>query len=224
MFVHHGCHAACPGKPTLQNTQETIQETSEDMTTPKDSDLREALRRKYADTPQLPSDFMNRMQQASQKNRQRSSFFICHSPLVTRRFAAVFSIAAVLLIAFLLWPESHEETLTQQEVKPIVAEAEPQPVPQPIIEEKEEEVMAEVQTTQQPAKKRRKAVKKRSAPVEPVQTEVEPLLAEAAALFDEGRAPNNDLTDPFLDSDEFAREIRSQGERLNGKIAQMMIK
>ena len=45
-----------------------------------------------------------------------------------------------------------------------------------------------------------------------------------AALFDEGLAPNNDLTDPFLDSDEFAREIRSQGERLNGKIAQMMIK
>ena len=43
------------------------------MTTYKDTDLREALRRKYADTPQLPSDFMNRMQQASQKNRQRSS-------------------------------------------------------------------------------------------------------------------------------------------------------
>ena len=30
------------------------------MTTYKDTDLREALRRKYADTPQLPADFMQR--------------------------------------------------------------------------------------------------------------------------------------------------------------------
>ena len=35
------------------------------MTTPKDSDLREALRRKYADTPQMPADFISRMHQAS---------------------------------------------------------------------------------------------------------------------------------------------------------------
>jgi len=146
------------------------------MTTYKDTDLHEALRRKYANTPQLPSDFMNRMQQASQKNRQRSSFFIRHSPLVTRRFAAVFSIAAVLLIAFLLWPERHETPITQQEVQPVVAEASQQPISQPIIEEKkdninlealpptggagrgarkkDETVMAEVQAKAQPVKKR----------------------------------------------------------------------
>ena len=29
----------------------------------KDTDLREALRRKYSDTPQLPSDFMTKMQE-----------------------------------------------------------------------------------------------------------------------------------------------------------------
>lgn len=35
------------------------------MTTFKDTDIREALRRKYADTPQLSADFMAKMQQAA---------------------------------------------------------------------------------------------------------------------------------------------------------------
>lgn len=33
------------------------------MTTNKDIDLREALHRKYADTPQLPEDFSERLMQ-----------------------------------------------------------------------------------------------------------------------------------------------------------------
>ena len=37
--------------------------TSEEMTTYKDTDIREALRRKYADTPQLPADFTERLMQ-----------------------------------------------------------------------------------------------------------------------------------------------------------------
>jgi len=159
------------------------------MTTYKDTDLREALRRKYADTPQLPSDFMNRMQQASQKNRQRSSFFIRHSPLVTRRFAAVFSIAAVLLIAFLLWPESHEETTIQQDVKFVIAEATSQPVPQPIIEEKKEEVLAVVQPTKQPVKEYTRAARKQSTPVEPVQAGPE-LSSESLPHQEESTQPS----------------------------------
>ena len=188
------------------------------MTTYKDTDLREALRRKYANTPQLPSDFMNRMQQASQKKRQRSSFFNLHSPLAIRRFAAVFSIAAVLLIAFLLWPESNKETLTQQEVKPIVAEAEPQPVPQPIIEEKEEEVKVEVQTTPQPAKKRRKAVKKRSASVEPVPTKAEAM--KRPVEYEPIYTPTD--SEPFLDDFAQIQDIRSRGERLQRMVDAMI--
>ena len=187
------------------------------MTTYKDTDLREALRRKYADTPQLPSDFMNRMQQASQKNRQRSSFFIRHSPLVTRRFAAVFSIAAVLLIAFLLWPESHEETTTLQVVKPVVAEANPQPIPRPIIEEKEKEVKVEVQTTQQPAKKRRKAVRKQSTSIEEPVEEImpaEPVVAQAMPMPEQGE-------DPIEKAARIRRELRQRGEQVEQYVAML---
>ena len=42
------------------------------MTTYKDNDLREALRRKYNDTPQLPADFMKRMQKSTPKPTRRA--------------------------------------------------------------------------------------------------------------------------------------------------------
>ena len=134
-----------------------------------------------------------------------SSFFTLHSSFLTRRFAAVLSIAAVLLIAYLLWPESHKDTITQPEVQPVVAEASQQPIPQPIIEEKkdninlealpptggagrgarkkDETVMAEVQAKAQPVREQRKAVKKQSAPIEePVLAQAEPMIpAEATS-------------------------------------------
>lgn len=150
-----------------------------------------------------------------------SSFFTVHSSFVIRHSSFLYwtGIAAALLIAFLLWPENHKETTIQQEVKPIVAEATPQPVPQPIIEEKKEEVLAEVLPTPQPVKKRKKAVRKQGTPVEPVQLESEPMLSEEPI-------PSYTPTkqDPFLFAAEFAQEIRSHGERLDREIAQMMIK
>lgn len=45
------------------------------MTTTKDTDIREALRRKYAETPQLPADFMQRMQQATEKKKERRTLY-----------------------------------------------------------------------------------------------------------------------------------------------------
>lgn len=153
------------------------------MTTYKDTDLREALRRKYADTPQLPSDFLNRMQQAPRPKKQRAStplHYVRGSRSIERPFwpsGGWVGIAAALLIAFLIWPESHEDTTTQPEVKPIVAKAGPQSVPQPIVEETKEKkdvVLAEAQPTHQPSKKHRKALRKQSPPIDetvPAQTE-----------------------------------------------------
>lgn len=47
------------------------------MTNHKDTDLREALRRRYSDTPQLSADFTDRLMQRieSPKNRAKSSRF-----------------------------------------------------------------------------------------------------------------------------------------------------
>ena len=63
------------------------------MTTNKDTDLREALRRKYSDTPQLPADFMQRMHQATEKEAK--------SP-IRRWLYPISAIAASLLLLFSL--------------------------------------------------------------------------------------------------------------------------
>ena len=195
------------------------------MTTYKDTDLREALRRKYADTPQLPSDFLNRMQQAPRPKKQRASTPLHYgrgSRSIERPFwpsGGWVGITAVLLIAFLIWSESHKETTIQQRVQPVVAEAEPQPVPQPIVEETKEEVLAEAQPTTQTIRKRKEIGRKQNTPVEPVQTEAEPMLTEESIP---SYAPT--IQDPFLFAAEFTQEIRSHGERLDREIAQMMMK
>ena len=112
------------------------------MTTYKDTDLREALRRRYANTPQLPTDFTDRlMERANTKPVQR------------HRWQWAAAVAACLLITFGVWAvmekgetKQDEETTAKVEVpltpeihevvnKPIEAEA-PQPIaavePQPI--------------------------------------------------------------------------------------------
>lgn len=99
--------------------------------------LRTVMERRAAKVPALADDFAKQV--ISKMNVRKK--------LRRRRFAAVFSIAAVFLIAFLLWPESHEEAMTQPKVQPVITEADQQPIPQPIIEEKKEETLAEVQAT-----------------------------------------------------------------------------
>lgn len=63
------------------------------MTTNKDTDLREALRRKYTDTPQLPTDFLQRMHQATEKETKRP---------IRRWLYPISAIAASLLLLFSL--------------------------------------------------------------------------------------------------------------------------
>jgi len=63
------------------------------MTTNKDTDLREALRRKYADTPQLPADFLQRMHQATEKETKS---------LIRRWLYPISAIAASLVLLFAL--------------------------------------------------------------------------------------------------------------------------
>ena len=170
-----------------------------------DTALRSVMERRAERIPALSDDFaqqvMSKMnaRKESAKPKRTASFFILHSSLFTRRFAAGFSIAAALLIAFLLWPESHKETTTQQEVQPVVAEADHQPVPQPIVEETKEEVLAEVQPTPQPVRKQRKAIKKQSAPLE------EPVLAQAESMI-----PAEATSQPQVDVQPF-NEARVSG-------------
>ena len=68
------------------------------MTTYKDTDLREALRRKYADTPQMPADLserlMKRMETTREMPRRR------HWPYITAAIAAAASILLLIVLHF----------------------------------------------------------------------------------------------------------------------------
>lgn len=131
----------------------------------------------------------------------------------TWRFATVLSIAAVLLIAFLLWPESHEETTIQQDVKLVIAEATSQPVPQPIIEEKEEGHAAEVRPVPQPVRKHRKAVRKQQVEPAEVIISAEP-VEECAMAMEPTFNSYEDIEAEMLD-------IRSRGECVEAMVADL---
>lgn len=68
------------------------------MTTYKDTDLREALRRKYADTPPMPADLserlMKRMETTREKPRRR------YWPYITAAIAAAASILLLIVLNF----------------------------------------------------------------------------------------------------------------------------
>lgn len=166
----------------------------------KDTDLREALRRNYAETPQLPEGFMERMHEAveqeeSQPRRTRSC----------RLVAAITSIAAAVILTFLLWPEGNtplptssqgEKSGHQQEK----AEAKTQ---QPAVEMTEGQAMMAV-TKQQPTpastppstvatrpSKAHKHIAKAVIPAESlpqVQTQVQCLSNEESMADDDAKA------------------------------------
>ena len=79
----------------------------------KDTDLREALRRKYSDTPQLPADFM-----ASMKQRMEADVHEDQKPAPTIRRWRWMAAAACLLfiigIGFTLWPKHEAQTIQPQ--------------------------------------------------------------------------------------------------------------
>ena len=78
-----------------------------------DTDLREALRRKYSDTPQLPSDFM-----ASMKQRMEADVHEDQKPAPTIRRWRWMAAAACLLfiigIGITLWPKHEAQTVQPQ--------------------------------------------------------------------------------------------------------------
>ena len=69
------------------------------MKTHKDTDLREALRRKYADTPQMPADFSERLMQRMEKSEADKQ--------PGRRHVWLFTAIGIIAASFLLLPTIH---------------------------------------------------------------------------------------------------------------------
>ena len=85
------------------------------MTTFKDSDLREALRRKYADTPPMPADLSERLMKLGDCNSHQATERPRHRywPYIT---AAIAVAASILLLIVLYVGEG------QTEQRPVIAE------------------------------------------------------------------------------------------------------
>ena len=110
-----------------------------------DTDLREALRRKYSDTPQLPTDFMNTM-----KQRMEADVHEDQKPAPTiRRWRWMAAAACLLLIigiGFTLWQKEEQTTQPQvaQKIEQPKAIAEPKTVePETVESETVQEPQAE---------------------------------------------------------------------------------
>lgn len=109
------------------------------MTNHKDTDLREALRRRYSDTPQLSADFADRLMQRieSPKNRAKSSRFSSLSLWRGRgvRLVGIAAAAASVLLLLTL----HYNNGVKPEEKTVIAQQSEQQTP-----------LMEKQTEQQP--------------------------------------------------------------------------
>lgn len=76
----------------------------------KDTDLREALRRKYSDTPQLPADFMASMKQLMEEPKSAPKL-----RMLWRWMAAAACLLFIIGIGITLWPK-HEAQMVQPQV------------------------------------------------------------------------------------------------------------
>ena len=88
-----------------------------------DTDLREALRRKYSDTPQLPADFMASMKQRMEEPKQAPK-----SRMLWRWMAAAACLLLIIGIGITLWQKQETQTaqpqVAQKTEQPQTAESE----------------------------------------------------------------------------------------------------
>ena len=125
-------------------------------------------------------------------------------------YPAIAAVAASILLLLVL-RLSQEPVEEQSVVAETIEQNTPQPVPQPIIEVKTDEVLAEVPPAPQPARKHKKAVRSQSSPIEePALAQAEPMIpAEATSQpqvdvqsFHEARVSSmnvgNDEVDPKM--------------------------
>ena len=154
----------------------------------KDTDLREALRRQYADTPPLPAEFMDRMQRSKPARRHRTF------PLF------ISGIAASIFIAFLLWPKGEEATIVQPEkTSMMVQQKEESPsVENEVVANEPVKVVTESRPMVKPSKKH-KQVAKQEEPDEAsdLQNQIANLTIVPASSTEEER----DMSVPHISPD-----------------------
>ena len=194
------------------------------MRTFEDTDIREALQRKFADTPQVPSDLNERLLQRIQKEEDTAPKHRI-LPIALRWIAVAAVLVAVLaLFTWKSYSTKIQPQMAKQENAPKVIEKDHVGKLQTShvnfandTREVEQQHTRRLETPQ-PKKKNRKAVKVED-------TLVEPMLAEAEPLPEEVETEQTYLPtepDPFLLAAAEAQDIRARGERLYQEVVQMI--
>ena len=187
------------------------------MNTPKDTDLREALRRKYANTPQMKLSLTPRPLQG-ERELKRKVF-----PLSWRGIGGGLIAASIFL--FLVFRFGMEKT----EQQPVVAEVvEPEIVEQPAPESSESSEISEPSEypdNSEPSEPIKPIKPKRTRKVQ--EPKEEPLLAEAEPVKETPARDNreerfSDPSNPYLQATAQLQDLRSRGERLDREVVMLM--
>ena len=157
------------------------------MTNYKDTDLREALRRRYSDTPQLSADFADRLMQRieSPKNRAKSSRFSSLSLWRGRgvRLVGIAAAASILLLLTLHYYNNRGGELKEMplaETQTVAADSSSniknEPMPTKVVEVP---LVAEAKTTVAKEKTKIKQAKTMVTEEKTTVKQAKPLLAQA---------------------------------------------
>ena len=165
----------------------------------KDTDLREALRRKYSDTPQLPADFMASMKQRMEEPKQAPK-----SRMLWRWMAAAACLLLIIGIGITLWQKQEAQT-TQTQVaqkieqpqteQPKAVEpetVEPEAVQEPQLDQVQKAEPTSVRTQQMVAQPKPKT---ELAKAEPVTETTEEIITDIPS------APETDMAETLTERD-----------------------
>ena len=179
------------------------------MKTPKDTDLREALRRKYAHEPQLPADFISRM------NSQQKRRWLLP--------ASAIAVAASVLLLIMLnigkqKPEQQPPVIAEIVTEPQDSTEETHATAPTVVTEQKQPAMAQAEKPK--LTRRQKPTVRKETIAEPPAEEAVPMETPAEGAFPEDRLL--DMNNPYLIAAAQLQDVRERGERLDREVAMLM--
>ena len=187
------------------------------MTNYKDTDLREALRRRYSDTPQLSADFADRLRQRIEEPLPRKKGRIKSLPYWKMLVGA--AAASVLLLLTLHYYNNRGGELKEMplaETQTVAADSSSniknEPMPTKVVEVP---LVAEAK----PVKRVRRKKKKQKVEVPDLKKDMPELLETEEAVIENQAQIRPDVPDPYVLAAIQTQNIRSRGERLHNEVA-----
>lgn len=189
------------------------------MTNYKDTDLREALRRRYSDTPQLSADFADRLMQRIEEPRPRKKGRIKSLPYWGRLVGAAAAASVLLLLTLHYYYNDRGVELKEMplaETKTVAADSSSniknEPIPTKVVE-------VPLVAQAKPVKRVRRTKKKQKVEVPDLKKDLPELLETEEAVIENQAQIRPDVPDPYVLAAIQTQNIRSRGERLHNEVA-----